>query len=176
MSLAKIKMARLCYHPLRILWAAIRNSFFQVNGKCHLECSQKRQTLSFVMLCCCVSKQKCWDRRSLFCVITCASSSHLSAPLYSFCSLKTQTGIHLSLSASIFSSLCGLKPIWPRTTSAAIASTSERARAFCALHCYRSDTPVTQQHLLREHAQVFAPVRPLWILQRLCTHMQNRGR
>lgn len=101
MSLAKIKMGCLCYCPLRILWAAIRNSFFKVNGDCHLECSQKRQTLSFVMHCCCVSKQKCWDRRSLFCVITCASSSHLSAPLYSFCSLETQTGLHLSLSVSI---------------------------------------------------------------------------
>lgn len=110
MSLAKIKMGCLCYRPLRILWAAIRNSFFKVNGKCHLECSQKRQTLSFVMYCCCVSKQKCWDRRSLFCVITCASSSHLSVPLYSFCTLETQTGIHLFLSVSISQCFVALNP------------------------------------------------------------------
>lgn len=44
---------------------------------------------------------KAKDRRSFFCVITCASSSHLSVPLYSFCSLETQAGIYLSLSVNI---------------------------------------------------------------------------
>lgn len=154
MSLAKIKMGCLCYRPLRILWAAIRNSFFKVNGECHLECSQKRQSLSFVMHCCCVSKHKCWDRRSLFCVITCASSSHLSMPLYCTCSLETQTGIRLSLSGSISqrfvaSNLRDLAPLQLRSQARGsghghsapcfvIAVTRLSASSTCLASVYRS--------------------------------------
>lgn len=74
-----------------------------------------------------------------------------------------------------FSMLCGLKSTWPRTTSAAMASPSERAPAFCALHCYRSDTPVTQQHLLRERVQVFRTSPPsLNSAQAVYAHAKQR--
>lgn len=49
-------------------------------------------------------------QKAFFCVITCASRSRLSAPLYSFFSLEPQTGIHLSLSVNISQCFAALNP------------------------------------------------------------------
>lgn len=66
------------------------------------------------------------------CDYSCQQQSPLCATLF-FLQLRNTSRYSFVPQCKYFSMLCGLNPAWPRTTSAAIACTSERVLAFCTV-------------------------------------------
>lgn len=171
MSLAKVKMGCLCYGPLRILWAAIRNSFFfklMANVIWNALRSVRRCHLLHAVVAYQSKSVETEDSYSVWLLVP-ATVTSLRRVLF-FLQLTNANRYSFAPQCKYFSLLCGLKRTWPRT----ISHTGRSGRMRLHYHC--SDTPVSRHYLCREHVGVLAPARPLWILRRVHTHMQNRSR
>lgn len=142
MSLAKVKMGCLCYRPLRILWAAIRNSFFlklMANVIWNALRSVRRCRLLHTVVAYQSKSVETEDSYSVWLLVpaTVTSLRRLSFLLQ----LTKANSYSFAPQCKYFSLLCGLKRAWPRTISH-IRRSGGRMRPAPSL-CHRNVTTCT---------------------------------